>query len=513
MANQDKELITRVQNAISSFIETIEKNDKKDEFPLYYPVDKDVLSFLKKINAKLRNEDDNGFIFTFVDEIKEFWIENIKKSIMCLRYYDLREPFKKSSEKTPVAYGIDELKTYFSKYTEFESMLYGSNKYYRDHVIHTFRTWLLGLDVLLKNNREYLSKIHVGGEEELQELEKISIWSIIALTHDLGYPLEKAQGIIAQTKEMMQSFVANPTLNMDITYSGIQNNINSFIVKFISSKMIKRNGMCNWHLTNPQGSNGVNDTFYVARLQPKYYMKLSKSLEKSKHGIVSSIIIYKLLQYFLESDYSIDEDYVFNKEEARQFYIRREILRAIASHTCKDIYHLDMLTFSYLLILVDDVQDWGRKRFSEFFTDSTMEYELKNIKNKFQENDYNTRVEEKLSIKKTNEEQLKYTLVNLYKQNLNYKEIFRDGQDTENRNFTFTKECTIEYPEDASSVTIIVTFNVNKSRNAEFIIKIKNTGINAVDSKFSKKWITDKLKLEVELDKIEDEFKVFTIRV
>ena len=107
--------------------------------------------------------------------------------------------------------------------------------------------------------------------------------------------------------------------------------------------------------------NKADKSVYVARLQPKYYMKLSKSLEKTNHGIISTIIVYKLLQYFLESDYSIDEDYTFDQEDARQFYIRREILRSMASHTCKDIYHLDMRTFSYLLIIVDDIQDWGKE--------------------------------------------------------------------------------------------------------------------------------------------------------
>ena len=52
---------------------------------------------------------------------------------------------------------------------------------------------------------------------------------------------------------------------------------------------------------------------------------------------------------------------MFDHEDSRQYYIRREILRAIASHTCHDIYQNDMLRFSFLLILCDDAQEWGRK--------------------------------------------------------------------------------------------------------------------------------------------------------
>lgn len=499
-SNQDYNLIGRVKSLISTFVST-----QTDPQPPYHPVDQEVVKNLEEILSKLRPEDDSMRIFNYVDDLKKFWKENIRKSIMCLRYFDEREPFKDETEKIPIAYGIDDLYDYFEKYTEFESMLYGSNKFYRDHVIHTFRTWLLGLEVLLQNNNKYLTEIHVGDKHVVNNFEKISIWAIISLTHDLGYPLEKSQNIINQTKQMMQSFVSNPTINMDITYSGVQNSINNFIIKFISSKMNKKNRNCTFlnFRTSVQADkvhesedktvtdqDKADDIVYVARLQPKYYMKLSKSLEKTNHGIISTIIVYKLLQYFLESDYSIDEDYTFDQEEARQFYIRREILRSMASHTCKDIYHLDMRTFSYLLIIVDDVQDWGRKRFNELLSESVEEYQLVGIANSFEDNNYKTRVEERLIIKKADLEQLKHTLRGLYKQNLTYKEIFRDGQDTKNRNFTFTKECTIEYAEPRA-ISIVVTFDILKSENAKFEMKIKKTNVDDLDKKFDKEWVNE----------------------
>lgn len=50
--------------------------------------------------------------------------------------------------------------------------------------------------------------------------------------------------------------------------------------------------------------------------------------------MISAIIIYKMLIYFIETDNNPDASYIFDNEDARQFYIRRDILRAIASHTC-----------------------------------------------------------------------------------------------------------------------------------------------------------------------------------
>lgn len=80
---------------------------------------------------------------------------------------------------------------------------------------------------------------------------------------------------------------------------------------------------------------------------------------------MSSLLISKALVYFLESDLSHDIQKPLSKEDARQFLIRREILRAIAAHTCQDIYHLTFNTSSFLLYIVDEMQCWGRPTFEE----------------------------------------------------------------------------------------------------------------------------------------------------
>jgi len=99
--NQDYTLIDRVKSLISIFVST-----QTDSQPPYHPVDQEVVKNLEKILLKLRLEDDSMRIFNYADDLKSFWKENIRKSIMCLRYFDEREPFKDESEKIPIAYGI-----------------------------------------------------------------------------------------------------------------------------------------------------------------------------------------------------------------------------------------------------------------------------------------------------------------------------------------------------------------------------------------------------------------------
>lgn len=136
-------------------------------------------------------------------------------------------------------------------------MLYGGGKYYRDHVVHVFRVWLLGIFCLIDNNAEYLSRITIQEGVDVNPLEKISIWSMIALTHDLGYPLEKSQEIIDKTKNMMKSFVSNPIVSMDLSFNGVQNSMNDFVIRFMSSKMHEVNTVCPIDDINPDAPKGV----------------------------------------------------------------------------------------------------------------------------------------------------------------------------------------------------------------------------------------------------------------
>jgi hypothetical protein len=52
----------------------------------------------------------------------------------------------------------------------------------------------------------------------------------------------------------------------------------------------------------------------------------------------------------------VNEKLPINIIAAKQFVVRREILRSIANHTCQDIYHLQFNTLSFLLYITDEIQ-------------------------------------------------------------------------------------------------------------------------------------------------------------
>ena len=462
-----------------------------------HPMDQDVIAALSELKNKIGESDDDYEIFRYRDEADKLWIMLLEKAIKCLRFYDGREPFRdKSEDKKPKAYGIEDIKDYYKKYGEFERVLYGSSRYYRDHVIHVLRTWLSGIGLLTKNKGKYLEKIAIKEKNvrlNINNVEKISMWTIIALTHDLGYPLEKAKDIISVTQNMLATFIANPDVSVDFAFHGVQNYMNDYIVRLISSKMEEsklpaHRDIVEKDKNNEEQEKGKEKKYYVARLQSKYYFKFQKSLERNSHGILSTLIIYKLLTYFLESDYSVNEDYYFDDEECRQFYIRREILRAIASHTCNEVYQMYMGSFSFLLRICDDTQEWGRKNISELYVKSKQKYELKDIGIVFgNSNQGNTcTVQEEITVQ--DREDVVSLIQRFREQALVYVTIFRDGQDTSRRDFSFERILTIKTDDN---VEIKMSLSVDKEKASQLIGELKYTSDEDKNSAFGHKFYED----------------------
>ena len=116
-----------------------------DEGTAYYnqtPFGPMVLQGIETLLNAVNFGDEEG-LYRYTGVYQEIWINAIRDSIIALRMRDLRE--QREEGDIPSAFGVDELMTYFKDYTNFESVLYGSTRFYRDHVLHVVRVWLLGI--------------------------------------------------------------------------------------------------------------------------------------------------------------------------------------------------------------------------------------------------------------------------------------------------------------------------------------------------------------------------------
>jgi len=456
----------------------------------YYVLEENIIKELNNFKTSLGKGDD---FYSLGEAIKKLWIKLVDKSIKCLKYYDPREPFMENKNKKPETYRIEDLKSYFDQFSSFEGLLYGSNNEYRDHAIHVFRTWLLGVFILLtkssKTNTRIIDKIVLDGfinsaKNDTIDLftpnkfELLSMWTMISLCHDLGYPLEKREGVINKTEKMMANFF--PNANITMTYnniSGVHDESIRNIVKFISSVIE----------SSVIGNNSDKKTKYSSRIQSKYYNKINKSLENYSHGIISAIILFKSLEYFSESDFCIEGDYSDSQDDVKQFYIRREILRSIAMHTCFNAYHIKTTTLPFLLILCDELQEWNRKTFIEFYSgkhniDCSVDLDLDEL------NENKVRICENLKFKTIPD--YEKIITKYFKQYEKYKKIFRDGLDTNLREFSFNKEVKII----KNKKEIVFLMDISKDENSKF--KIKYETAKREYNKLIKTKIENKYKLD-----------------
>lgn len=319
-----------------------------------------------------------------LEKSKELWKNLLIDSICILKVNDDREKLYKDSKdnianfpklfediRKSSSYGISELSDYFDDFIEFESVLYGTDKHYRDHVGHVLHVWAIGIGLInevelkindgfiLDDKTDFNFQLSENNQKIITKSELWSMWSIIALCHDLGYPIEKTSAINKQAKKIISHFG-----NMNFSELSYSFDIfNSFLVdKFLNII-----------------SSRVCEHEKKTQVQTKFRDKVSKSLEDYKHGIFSSLLIFKNITYFLETDYSISNQEL-EPEDLRQFYIRKEILRSISSHTCHKIYHIELNTLSFLLILCDELQEWNRPKFRDILENNNSNNSLSKVK-------------------------------------------------------------------------------------------------------------------------------------
>lgn len=272
----------------------------------------------------------------------KIWEKLIGDAIIFLKSKDKREIYHDK-----MALGTKTLCEFLEEFQDFEPILYGAVPNYRDHIAHVIRVFLLGQH-LIKGAIGF-ENMKIPDEDDILKIsgpEKEAIWCIASLTHDLGYALERFHAINKKARKMLEQFGNIPVQELGSGYFSQFGIMSDFVIKFLSAKV----------------KQTENKEEFCTHVQAKYYQKFLCALTDFNHGVISSVILMKSLVFFKEADFMIDSFKPLKFRDARQFIIRREILRTIASHSCDDIYYLSIKNFSFMLKLCDEMQEWGRPR-------------------------------------------------------------------------------------------------------------------------------------------------------
>jgi len=277
--------------------------------------------------------------------------------------------------------------------TEFEDILYGLERYYRDHTLHSLWVYFLGEYILrellpnihnnlnwyLYNDIErdkslYSSRLIENARKKEKKLNgeinkhKDAIWCIIALCHDLGYSLSKIDKLNEKVINVLKFF--DITAFRHIGYSldvEQQHLVTQFLELMAMDVRIVPNGDLKEELIK------------CYRDDPTYW-QLCRAFEKKQHGILSSYLIYKILGIFADTYVrGPAEEWGLEDDEAKENIIRGDILFAIAQHTFDFAYLNQIGSLAEILILADELEEfsrYGRQTLSRKYNDTTAETEI-----------------------------------------------------------------------------------------------------------------------------------------
>jgi len=306
-------------------------------------------------------------LYQQTEVVATLWRHLLGRAIVFLKSKDDRENYHDAED-----YGVEILNKFLGVFRDFEPLLYGAQvTRYRDHMAHTICVFLAGACLISRTIQ--FSSIDTGDailpeSSRISDAEKIAMWCVMSLTHDLGIALEKIPEINQKARSMLESFrMAN---TRGISYQPTYSLSDELAIRIASSDLHKVS-------RNPNHMSPTTcEAEYHTHVQAKYYSKLAQAYERQDHGVMGATVIAKNLTFFLETDYSFDQHRPLNCNDAKQFLIRRNILRAIATHSNDNIYYLKVTEFPFLLFIIDEMQEWGRPRLSEWRETEVLERDV-----------------------------------------------------------------------------------------------------------------------------------------
>jgi hypothetical protein len=240
---------------------------------------------------------------------------------------------------------------------DLESFLYSTSagKYYRDHTEHQLRVAVLG-DFLLEQDLGKGNLLnHIADLTELDKnLIKEKVWWVMGLIHDIGYPLQKMTTSINYSL-LNQILKCYPMLDLDVVpfEINISNKKIKPYLKLITQGLSKEakklilNGAQVSHEEIPIPA--VQHFKSTENGHPEFKFESSVNLD---HGVVGAISLLKSL--------GTPEEIKENKDELEGYL---KAAQAIALHNFKDElpdYIFDNNPLAFLLVLADEMQEWGR---------------------------------------------------------------------------------------------------------------------------------------------------------
>jgi hypothetical protein len=214
---------------------------------------------------------------------------------------------------------------------DFEPILRRKDLPYRDHFMHSFNVFLLGYYIINKLNENYPDRNYFGTEDWNLT------WMLTSTFHDVAYPVQETESWL---NDLFEKFLGvNPKLSLNVTQI-----IPPIYTDFM--KMLSRH-----HKFGRKDDIASGDD--LERINWLHYDELGAGLVRKDHGVLGALMLchsMAIRERFLDEPHPLD----FLKNHLPACH-------AISLHTLESIpVSFKKHPFAYLLILCDELQDWGR---------------------------------------------------------------------------------------------------------------------------------------------------------
>lgn len=252
---------------------------------------------------------------------------------------------KKTSDYDFVTVAFDslwkecQLKIQYSDFLKtFEPALYhlsaGGGRTYRDHYLHQFQVFLLGLHIIDK----FYEKLKFDEVKEKQ-------WLVASSFHDVAYPVQLYDG---WSKKFFEEV-------FDISDVGMADLKSSFIDKTLLSSMgYMINSLCTTHLDRKLTGNWLDEEQDLVQF---FYKKITMV---KHHCVLSAISLLKKASTS-GCDSSLLKE-VFVPATLAILLHDKEVWKELKEQHGLAQIEFDMDPIAFLLLFCDCIQEWGRPR-------------------------------------------------------------------------------------------------------------------------------------------------------
>ncbi len=285
-------------------------------------------------------------------------------------------------------YDCKEVADKYDSYIKMEGALFGlereedekKNRSYRDHFVHMFNTFILGLRIIAmlhdKLNEKNAKKVLKVEDENFKRTELAKTWSkeysyiertfylwmLIATFHDIAIPFEHMKRIGTGISKFVEEFgwtVTGPDVSIQSFDSSQLYKYFDVLSRIYGGGLIKTAGGRYRRAKKPY--------YYIVKL-------LGRAFDQTEHGILSGFFMWRTIEDIFLCDLSKHKLKTSKKFNAyTELVLEQDIARAalaISLHSLKKvvpnaspkIYPVDFKKFplAFLLILSDELQEYHR---------------------------------------------------------------------------------------------------------------------------------------------------------